>query len=159
MTGAAHNARGGASVGYVTELDAVGAGAVLYMRLWFDGPEAQAQVWRDFSSHLGPDGGRAALRSLENLCSLCAQHGRRPLMRHQVQCRCLGGDEACFAQFVGAASDGDREDAMMLAMTMFRADMAPCLVGLAEQFGLALKRMALASLKPPAAPPVSRTLH
>lgn len=150
--------RGGAPVGYVSELDAVEAGAVLYFRLWNDGSEAQQQIWGDFSRTLGTGQGRAALKSLEQLCSMCARYGRRPLMRHQVSCRCLGADEACFANFVAAASDGEHEDAMLMAMIMVRPDMAPCLVGLAETVGLALKQMSL--IAPPApVTPSERILH
>lgn len=142
MTGARAN-RGGAAVGYIAELDPVEAGAVLYLRLWCDGPEAKAEVWNDFAVGLGAEGGRSALRAFEELCGLCVRHGRRPLMRHSVTCKCLGADEACFANFIATASEGDREDAMLIATMIVRADMAPCLVDLAATFGLALKRMAL----------------
>ncbi|MEM9433059.1 MAG: hypothetical protein AAGA12_03995 [Pseudomonadota bacterium] len=135
--------RGGAPVGYVTELGPVEAGAVLYLRLWCDGPDAQAQVWSDFATALGPEKGRKALKSFETLCDLCMRHGRRPLMRHHVNCKCLGGDESCFANFVGYASEGEREDALLIATTIVRPDMAPALVGAAQDFGLALRRMAI----------------
>ncbi|MDF0603339.1 hypothetical protein P1J78_21635 [Psychromarinibacter sp. C21-152] len=153
--------RGGTPVGYITELDAVSAAAVLYFRLWCEGAGERAQVESDFRVHLGPEAGRAAVRGLSELCALCARHGRRPLMRHGVTCRCLGGDECCFATLVGAAAEGDREDALMLAMTMIRADMAPAVVGLAEGFGLALKRMALAALPSDAMtdPKTPETIH
>ena len=62
-------------------------------------------------------------------------------MRHHISCTCLGADESCFATFIGYASEGEREDALMLATTFVRADMAPLLVGLAQEFGLALQRM------------------
>lgn len=149
MTVSHDRRRGGAPVGHLTDLDAVGAGAVLYLRLWCDGPESQARAHRDFAGHLGAEHGRAALETLDHMCAICTRHCRRPLMRHHVRCRCLGGDEACFAQVVGSASEGAREDALMLAMTLIRADMAPGLVALAEDFGLALKRMALARLRQP----------
>lgn len=148
--------RGGAPVGYVTELGPVEAGAVLYLRLWCDGPDAQTQVWNDFATALGPEKGRKALKSFETLCDLCVRHGRRPLMRHNVTCKCLGADEACFANFVGYASEGDREDALMIATTIVRPDMAAVLVGVAEEFGLALRRMALMAKHPIATP---KTLH
>ncbi len=135
--------RGGAPVGLLNELGDVEAAAVLYLRLWSDGPAAQAEVWRDFSITLGPEKGRTALRALEALCDLCVRYGRRPLMRHQVTCRCLGADEACFANFVGAATEGEREDAMLMAMMIVRADLAPSLTALAQTVGFALKRMAL----------------
>ncbi|MEO1249057.1 MAG: hypothetical protein AAFW76_04380, partial [Pseudomonadota bacterium] len=71
----------------------------------------------------------------------CARHGRRPLLRHSVACKCLGGDEATFANIVGFASDGGREDAFLIAANLVRPDMAAAIVALAESFGLALKRM------------------
>ncbi len=140
--------RGGAPVGYVTELGPVEAGAVLYLRLWCDGPEAQVQVWNDFATALGPKSGRKVLKSFETLCDLCVRHGRRPLMRHSVTCKCLGADESCFANFIGYASEGEREDALLIATTIVRPDMAPSLVGLAQEFGLALRQMAIKARQP-----------
>ncbi len=151
--------RGAAPVGYVAELDAVEAGAVFYLRLWCDGPDSQNRVWSDFARTLGSGAGREALKSFETLCDLCARHGRRPLMRHDVACKCLGADEACFAHFVGYASEGARDDALMLAATIVRADMAPVLVGLAQEFGLALKRMSLMSRAATHDHPQPATLH
>lgn len=153
---AAKPLRGGAPVGYITELEPIEAGAVLYLRLWCDGPDSQAQVWNDFAVALGPKNGRKALKSFERLCDLCVRHGRRPLMRHHVTCKCLGADESCFANFVGYASEGEREDALLIATTIVRPDMAPSLVGLAQEFGLALRRMALKADQPSRK---STTLH
>ncbi len=135
--------RGSAPVGYVTDLGPIEASAVHYLRLWCDGPDGQTQVWNDFATALGPANGRNAVKSFEALCDLCVRHGRRPLMRHQVACTCLGSDESCFANFVGYASEGEREDALLVATTLVRPDMAPLLVGLAQDFGLALRRWAL----------------
>lgn len=148
--------RGGAPVGYVTELGPVEAGAVLYLRLWCDGPDAQTRVWNEFATALGPEKGRRALRSFETLCDLCVRHGRRPLMRHKVTCKCLGADESCFANFVGYATEGEREDALLIATTIVRPDVAPSLVGLAQEFGLALRRMAIKPHRPVTRP---TTLH
>ncbi len=139
----AQEKRGGAPVGYITELDGIEAASVIYFRLWCDGPEAQASVWNDFAASLGSTQGHRALKSFEHLCSLCAQYGRRPLMRHSVCCKCLGSDESCFANFIGAASTGDRDDAMLIATLLVRPDVAPLLTSLAADFGLALKRMNL----------------
>lgn len=153
--------RGGATVGYVQDLPPVERDAVLFLRMWSDGPDSQARVWSALSGSLGAEAGRPALKSLENLCALCARHGRRPLVRHQVTCKCLGADEACFANFVAYASEGCSEDALLLATTLVRPDMGYVVVGLAQEFGLALKRMALRSSRDHrlAAPPPSVTLH
>jgi len=135
--------RGGAPVGLITDLGPVEAGAVFYFRLWSDGPDSQNQVWNEFASILGSAHGRQALKAFENLCGLCRRHARRPLMRHGISCQCLGADESCFANLIGFASEGSREDAFLLAINLVRADVAGILVDLAEEFGLALKRITL----------------
>ena len=83
------------------------------------------------------------MTAFETLSALCAQYGRRPLMRHGLDCKCVGADESCFANFIGYASEGAREDAMLMATNLVRPDMALVLVGLAEEFGFALKHMAI----------------
>ncbi|KIN68490.1 hypothetical protein [Sulfitobacter donghicola] len=139
--------RGGAAVGMIAELDGVEAAAVLYFRLWCTGSDAQSTVLSDFISLLGSVQGRKAAKTLEELCNLCAQHGRRPLMRHSIHCKCLGADESCFANFVAAAATGQREDAMLFATLMVRPDFAPLVTALAADFGHALRRMNLAAPK------------
>lgn len=140
MTARAHY-RGGVPVGLLSELDPVEAGAVLYLRLWCGDDKDWAQKQGDFAAALGHGPGSRALESFETLCDLCVRHGRRPLMRHHPGCKCLGADESCFANIIAYASEGAREDALMLAATIVRPDMAPILAALAEEFGLALRRM------------------
>lgn len=140
-----HSNRGGAPVGFITELGSVEAASVIYLRLWSDGPDAREQVRSDFSTALGADLGGKAARSFEQLFSLCASHGRRPLMRHSIECKCLGADESCFATFIAAAAEGEREDAMLIATLLVRVDMAPVVASCAADFGLALKRMHLSA--------------
>ena len=153
------DAPGGAPVGFVTDLNGIEAASVIYLRLWCDGAHAQSQVWNDFAVSLGPEQGRKALKALETLFDLCAKHGRRPLMRHSVQCKCLGADESCFANFVATATEGDREEAMLIATLLVRPDVAPLIASLAADFGMALKRMHFSALKTQAAAPQSATLH
>ncbi|MGB3243640.1 MAG: hypothetical protein WBB25_03855 [Sulfitobacter sp.] len=143
----AQEKRGGAPVGFITELDSIQAASVIYLRLWCNGPDSQEDVWNDFATSLGTVQGRKALQSFEDLCRLCSQHGRRPLMRHSVHCKCLGSDESCFANFIAAAATGDRDDAMLIATLLVRADVAPLITSLAADFGLALKRMKLCAPK------------
>lgn len=143
----AQEKRGGAPVGFITELDEIEAASVIYLRLWCDGPEAKASVWNDFESSLGTDRGRSALKSFEDLCNFCTTHGRRPLMRHSLNFKCLGADEACFANFIACAATGEREDAMLIATLLVRPDVAPLITALAADFGHALMRMNLAASK------------
>lgn len=138
--------QGSAPVGHVSDLDAMRAAAVLYFRLWNGNSDNMTVIHRDWALALGAEAGQHAQHSIEALCDLCQTHGRRPLMRHDVMCNCLGADEACFANFIATAAEGDREDAMLIATLLVRADMAPVITALACEFGLALKRMSLGSL-------------
>lgn len=142
MTSSTNN-RGSAPVGYLGELDPVEAAAVRYLRLWSDGPESQCDVWMEFETALGESKGRIALKSFENLCALCSRYGRRPMMRHQINCRLLGADESCFANLIALAANGEREDAMLISTLLVRADFAPCIAALAAEVGLALKCIGL----------------
>ncbi len=138
------SSRGGAAVGRLTDLAPIEAGAVMYLRLWSEGARGRADAASDFDIALGADQGRAAMLTLDRLCSLCASHGRRPLIHHGLGCACLGADENCFAQMIAAASEGAREDAMMIASLIVRPDFAPALASLSEELGMALRRMTAA---------------
>lgn len=135
--------RGGTPVGFIADLDGVEAASVIYLRLWSTDADTRKQVWNDFSEGLGAEPARKAIQSFEQLCSLCSSHGRRPLMRHAVHCKCLGSDESCFANFIGTAAEGAHDDAMLIATLLVRPDVAPLVAALAADFGLALKRMRL----------------
>ncbi|MBO9411396.1 MULTISPECIES: hypothetical protein [unclassified Ruegeria] len=136
-------ARGGATVGRLTDLSPIEASAVLYLRQWSDAALARADGLAQES-----DQDSVAMSVMDRLCSLCAHHGRRPLIRHGLGCSCLGADENCFAQMIAAASEGAREDAMMLAALIVRPDFAPALAALSEELALALRRMSVAAPLP-----------
>ncbi|MEJ6403252.1 hypothetical protein [Yoonia sp. 2307UL14-13] len=146
--------RGGTAIGYLAELDSVEAASVIYLRLWSNGPNSRCDIWQDIATSLGAERADRALDAFGQLCGLCGRFGRRPLMRHAVECRCLGADEACFATFIAAAADGDRDDAMLMATLLVRPDIAPLITSLAADFGLALKQMNLT-----APSKVTTTLH
>ncbi len=130
--------RGGAPVKFLSELPEVEAGTVCFLRLWCESPESRGQVITDLNDLLGPAHVPLAVDSLGQMCDLFSRYARRPVMRHHSGCSCLGADEACFANLVAEAAAGHRDDAFLFVMLIVRADFAPALVGLAEQFGLAL---------------------
>lgn len=154
--------RGAAAVGRITELDPVEAGAVLYLRLCASAPDALDRMTDDFAALLGMDAGQQAARAFHRLIDLCNGHARRPLCPHALSCSCLGGDEACFARMVASAAEGAREDALMMALLQVRADIAPIVLGLAQDAGLSLRRMTLRDIRnaaPPSAPSPGHRLH
>lgn len=134
--------RGGAAVGQLKELGTVEASSVIYMRLWTEDAGRREMMGHEFMHALGAEAGMRATQALAEMTYLMAQHGRRPLMRHAIDCKCLGGDEACFAQLVGLAAEGDLHEATLMASLMVPAGYAPKLAESAREFGHALARMA-----------------
>ncbi|WP_306456093.1 hypothetical protein [Octadecabacter ascidiaceicola] len=150
--------RGGAAVGHLGELNAIEAGAVIYWRLWSTGIDGQRRTHADFSRVLGEKPGFEAVDALAQIFDLCVRHGRRPLMRHDLDCKCLGADESCIANFIGYASECKREDAALIASLIVKPDLCLPMAALAQTFGLALRRMALAEL-PRGAPNIAAETH
>ena len=137
--------RGGATVGRLQDYDDLAATAVVYLRMWCASPKTQSTVITDLVNTLGSGKGHKAIETFADLCGMCIQHGRRPLVRHDVNCKCVGADEASFAHFIATAAEGQREDAMLIAILLVRPDMAAAVTTLAMHFGFALKQMKLAT--------------
>ena len=137
----APTSRGGAPAGYLQDLTPIEAGAVLYLRLWCEGSDAQAQINSDFRLGLGTEIGDDGFAALARLNGLIVQNGRRPLMRHALECRCIGADESCFATMIASVADNDYEDSHLLASLMVKAPVASVAASLAFQVGWALKFM------------------
>ena len=57
-------------------------------------------------------------------------------MGHALDCPCAGSDECVFARFVALAAEGAREEAVLIATLIVRADVALGLTALAESVGL-----------------------
>lgn len=151
--------RGGAPVGVLADLDPLEANAVLYLRHWSDGTKGRRAISKELATLLGGPHGRAATEALNNLLELCRDYGRRPLMHHHTRCTCLGADEACFANFIAAAAEGERDDALLLATLLVRPDVAPMLASVAFEFGVLLRRATDRASIHPTTHPVETTLH
>ena len=137
--------RGAAAVGHLNELSPIEASAVLYLRLWCEGPDAQAKINSDFRIGLGVERGDDAYAALSRLTQLIVHNGRRPLMRHALECQCIGADESCFATMIASAAENDHEDSMLLASVMVKAKVASVAACLAFQVASALKCMVRSS--------------
>ncbi len=130
---------GGQPVSRIALLPEVEAWWVRALRLWCDGEDGQAALRDQLRSHLGAEAAETFFARFTDLIALMLRHGRRPMMHHALECECVGADEAVFALFCSQAV-GDREEAMMIACLILRADVAPIAVSLAQTLGLDLHR-------------------
>ena len=143
--------RGASPVGQIDALPEAEAWWVRALRLWCTGPDGQGALHDDLTRRLGPRAADTVFARFADLMALILDHARRPLMRHALDCQCVGADEAVFALFCSQAVT-DREEAMMIACLLLRADVAPIAVSLAQTLGLDLMRT-------PVSPGVRRTLN
>ncbi|UWQ44656.1 hypothetical protein [Leisingera aquaemixtae] len=151
--------RGGVTVGTLSDLPPLEAGAVIYLRHWFSGAETREQMRRDFEVSFGPEMAEAAFEAFGSLCNFCAAHGRRPLVRHGMTCKCLGADENCFANLLASAAEGQDDDAHILASLIVTPHKAQELTRLASDCGLLMQQIMGVQPPPQPARPAAATLH
>ena len=130
--------RGIAPVARIDDLPPLEATLVCCLRLFYDGDAARAGLERGLKDHLDPSRGTALLARFGELAELMRRYARRPLLRRHPGCGLAGTDESAFAAMVAAAAQGEREDAMLIAVCMVEAQVAPPVIALAEQVGLGL---------------------
>lgn len=127
--------RGAAAVGQLTDLTPWEAELILNMRLWQDGPTGQAQVWNAYAVTFGQSDARHRLKAFERLLWMIETNMLRPLVRHGVACRCIGSDEAVFANMVRFASEGELHEAALIATLLVRPAHAEHVALLAGEVG------------------------
>lgn len=108
------------------------------LRRWDTGTEGQAAAIHDLVATLGRQPAIRATIAIEGFLDLLLVHPRRVLHRQRLGCHCASADERSVAMLVTAATHGRREEAMMVAFGLVRADCAAALVQAGEQMGLAL---------------------
>jgi len=154
--------KGARPVGRIEDLDAEGLELVGLLRRLTAGPAARAAAETLLEQRAGTDMALRVIAAFDAVWRHIALHGRRPLMRHGTGCSCLGADEACLATLVEAATEGAREDALLMACLVVRPDMSPMVVADAAVLGLALRRLVLRAPRPETAeerPVAARLMH
>ncbi len=152
---------GASVVGQLTDLVSWEATLIMSMRLWMEGPDAQAEVWRDFARCFGTEKGREELRQFETFLSRLLSAARRPLVRHGLGCTCIGSDEAILRLMVREATRGDLAEAAMIASLIVPASLAEPIALMAARVGIAMRDIArhLPTAPVPNGPPQVRRLH
>ena len=133
--------KGGAPVVLIEDLSDEEFLAVYYLRCWFEDTEGKKRIERELNINLGYDQGYKILNSLESLFQLLFRKARRTIVRHNIDCSCVGADESCFSQLITRAANKEREDAMLIAMLLADKHFASKITDLAEEFGLGIKTL------------------
>ena len=134
--------RGGAPVGYLSELNQLEQNAILFLRYWSQSAKVnhnlQDKFWSEMTYELGITKTRQAIEAFDEIFILCVKYSRRPIMKHDLECKCIGGDESCFANIIGFAEEGEFEDALLLAANLVAPKFASYLVSSARKFAVSI---------------------
>ena len=146
------NYRGGAPVGYLSELNQLEQNSVLFLRYWSQSAKSdydlQSKFWANITYDLGIVKTREAINAFDEIFTLCIKYSRRPIMKHDLECRCIGGDESCFANIIGFAQDGELEDALLLASNLIAPKFASYFVNYARKFATSITISEFEKLEP-----------
>ena len=112
------NARGGAAVAVLSQMEAWEACLVLNLRLWCTGPEGQAEARAEYMRALPGEEARRAWHGFDTLMRTIIDTAWRPMVRHDVGCSCVGSDECIFLHMVRTAAEGHLNDAALIATLM-----------------------------------------
>ena len=126
--------KGGSPVAVISDLSWEEHLVIYYFRCCFDGSEALLEVHEEFRFYLGIEIANKTIGALQFLFSKLQNNGRRRLVRHDLNCKCVGADENCFAQLVTRSTYADKKDAILIGILLTDADLAPELVYAAEDF-------------------------
>lgn len=131
--------RGAATVGQLHAIAPWEALLVCHLRLWCDSAEGRNDVRDAWGLAAAGHGGDAVLNAFDRLIQTMTTFSRRPLVRHGRDCECLGADEGIFVQIVSAASEGQLDDAAMVASLIAFPAQAERIAILAAQVGIGFR--------------------
>ncbi|MBM9594179.1 hypothetical protein [Roseitranquillus sediminis] len=151
--------RGGTPVTWLEDLPPPEALVVQYLRDWCADASGRARTMAHATAALGEDEAERALHCWGELINMLTRYGQRTLVLNGSKCRSVGSDEAVFAHFVTTAALGEREEAMLIASLLVRADLLCPAVHLAQSAGLAIARIALRAARTAGAMPPAPTRH
>ena len=77
---------GGAPVGRMEFLDLEEYTIISFLRRWCDGDISRSHLNKELIINLGYAEGNLAFQSFKDLCEIIFHHGRRSLIRHQLDC-------------------------------------------------------------------------
>ena len=133
--------KGGSPVAVISDLSWEEHLVIYYFRCCFQGAEALLEVHEEFSFYLGTETANKTIGALQFLFSKLQNSGRRRLVSHDLNCKCVGADENCFAQLVTRSSNTDKRDAILIGILLSNADLAPELVYAAEDLAVGVRSL------------------
>ncbi|MFD1340822.1 hypothetical protein [Litorisediminicola beolgyonensis] len=106
----------------ISDLRLSEAWCLTLLRLWPEGPEAQALVWTGLCRAIGPGRARACLSGFETLHALIRAKSWQMPQLNAPDAETLSADEDTLCRLILAATEGGAEAAMEEACFLLRPD-------------------------------------
>ena len=133
--------KGGSPVAIMSDLSWEEHLVIYYFRCCFEGSEALLEIHEEFRFYLGTEKANKTIGALQFLYNKLQNNGRRRLVSHDLNCKCVGADENCFAQLVTRSTYTDKKDSILIGLLLTDADLAPELVYAAEDFAVGVRAL------------------
>ena len=133
--------KGGSPVAIMSDLSWEEHLVIYYFRCCFEGSEALLEIHEEFRFYLGTEKANKTIGALQFLYNKLQNNGRRRLVSHDLNCKCVGADENCFAQLVTRSTYTDKKDSILIGVLLTDADLAPELVYAAEDFAVGVQAL------------------
>ena len=130
---------GAIPVGFLTELTALEATSISLLRAWCNSEETQFEVITNLILNLGSKKGNQVAEYLRNICNILFLHSRRAFMRHNMDCQCIGADEAYFATIILSATNNNIEEAKSISSLIIKPSLLADFIIIAKELGSAIK--------------------
>ena len=117
--------KGGSPVAIMSDLSWEEHLVIYYFRCCFEGSEALLEIHEEFRFYLGTETANKTIGALQFLFTKLQNSGRRRLVSHDLNCKCVGADENCFSQLVTRSTHTDKKDAILIGILLTYADLAP----------------------------------
>ncbi len=144
-----HHQRGGGTVANLKDLDRWEATLVMNLRLWCEGPSGKSAVCRHYAQSMESKDASLEVAAFETLLNTIVAFAHRPMVRHGVECTCVGSDECIFVNLVRTASEGHINDAALISTLLTGPAQAERIALLAGQVGTCVRRLHETSPKIP----------
>ena len=132
---------GGAAVGKMEYLSLEEYTIISFLRRYCDGEMSRQTLKKELIINLGYSAGEKTFDSLKNLFENIFHHGRRALIRHNIDCDCVGADESCLAQLILRAGNNYKEEAILISLLLMPPDFSAETVRLASEIGASIKNL------------------
>ena len=136
-----HAIKGGSPVAIMSDLSWEEHLIIYYFRCCFEGSEALLEIREEFRFYLGTETANKTIGALQFLFTKLQNSGRRRLVSHDLNCKCVGADENCFSQLVTRSTYTDKKDAILIGILLTDADLAPELVYAAEDLAKGIQAL------------------